>query len=676
MINEKTIIENINNNDEHCVGALLKLYSYQTREEQAHHYTKDQNSVGFNSADANFLSSCAQFYLEKGWLSQKQISYVRKCILKYSGQLAAVGGYEPAPIKKMNGAEAKPANAEINSNKPNKPTTSTTSKKAWELKGQIAIQFEYDPELVAKVKTLHGRWFHNETKPPYWTAELSRKNIELLETFGFDVSSLKQLIQEIQEKKQQTAQAIDSQLTGTLRPFQAEGIKFIESQNGRALIGDEMGLGKTIQAIGWMAIHPELRPAIIVCPATVKQNWAREIKKWFSKPQNVCVLKGQTSKQLPNADIYIINYDIIQYWKDALLSLDPQILVLDESHYIKNFKAIRTKVIMDKDNGMGWKIPHVICLSGTPIINRPIEFFNTIRLINPKLFPSRFKFAQEFCGARHTRFGWDFNGATNTGKLHQLLTGTIMIRRMKRDVLKDLPPKQRTVIPIEMENGTLAEYANAENNFIGWLTKEVGFDAAMKAARAEALVKIEYLKQLALKGKMSQIIPWINDFIESGEKLVVFCTHTETIDWLMKEFSSTGVRLDGSTSQQARQQAIDQFQNNPEIKLFIGNIKAAGAGITLTAASNTCFIELGWTPGEHSQAEDRVHRIGQEADSVNAWYLLAAGTIEEDIAELLDYKSNVLSSILDGQPFEEDHMLTELLNRMMARKEAKKEMTK
>jgi len=670
-MNRDEIKDNITKSDEHCVGALIRLYSFQTADEQMRRETRYQNAMGFNSTDGGFLSDVAQFYIEHGFLSPKQIAFVRKCLLKYCGQLEHIG-YQPVEIKKKRD-EGADSTVPQTSRPMKKEAPVRPEKEVREWKGQIAIRFEYDPELVAKVKTLSGRWFHGDVKPPFWTADLNQFNIDKLAQFGFDISSLKN---HVKEKKQEAEVGIEKALTGTLRPFQVEGIAFINAQNGRALIGDEMGLGKTIQAIGWLAIHPDIRPAIVVCPATVKQNWAREIKKWFVKPQNVCVLKGQGGKHLPKADIYIINYDIIQYWKDALLSLDPQILVLDESHYIKNFKAIRTKVIMDKDNGMGWKIPHVICLSGTPIINRPIEFFNTIRLINPKLFPSRFKFAQEFCGARHTRFGWDFNGATNTGKLHQLLTGTIMIRRMKRDVLKDLPPKQRTVIPIEMENGTLAEYANAENNFIGWLTKEVGFDAAMKAARAEALVKIEYLKQLALKGKMSQIIPWINDFIESGEKLVVFCTHTETIDWLMKEFSSTGVRLDGSTSQQARQQAIDQFQNNPEIKLFIGNIKAAGAGITLTAASNTCFIELGWTPGEHSQAEDRVHRIGQEADSVNAWYLLAAGTIEEDIAELLDYKSNVLSSILDGQPFEEDHMLTELLNRMMARKEAKKEMTK
>lgn len=666
-MNRDEIKENITKSNEHCIGALLALYSCQTADEQMRRETRYQNAMGFNSTDGGFLSDVAQFYIEHGFLSPKQIAFVRKCLLKYCGQLEHIG-YQPVEIKKKRD-EGADSTVPQTSRPMKKEAPVRPEKEVREWKGQIAIRFEYDPELVAKVKTLSGRWFHGDVKPPFWTADLNQLNIDKLTQFGFDTSTLKN---HVQEKKQEAEVGIEKALTGTLRPFQAEGIAFINAQNGRALIGDEMGLGKTIQAIGWLAIHPDIRPAIVVCPATVKQNWAREIKKWFVKPQNVCVLKGQGGKHLPKADIYIINYDILHFWKDKLLSAQPQALILDESHYIKNPKTIRTTTIMDKDEGMGRRIPNVICLSGTPVINRPIEFYNTIRLINWKLFPSRFQFAKDYCAAKHTRWGWDFNGASNTEELHQTLSGTIMLRRRKVDVLKDLPPKQRTVVPIEMENGEAAEYSRAENNFIGWLSATAGTEAARKAAKAEALVKIEYLKQLALKGKIAAVQQWITDFLGSGEKLVVFCTHTDTVDWLVNTFGPVAVRLDGSTSQTARQQAIDSFQNDPKVRLFVGNIKAAGVGITLTAASNTCFIELGWTPGEHSQAEDRVHRIGQEADSVNAWYLLAQNTVEEDIAELLDYKSDVLSSILDGKPFEEEHMLTKLMERMMARKEEAK----
>lgn len=302
---------------------------------------------------------------------------------------------------------------------------------------------------------------------------------------------------------------------------------------------------------------------------------------------------------------------------------------------------------------------HVLALSGTPIVNRPVEFYNPINLVSPGLFPSFFHYARRYCGAIHNGFGWDFNGASNTQELHHKLTSSIMMRRLKKDVLKELPTKRRLTVPIEIETG--CEYWRAERGFNEWL-RGISPEKAEKAAAAEAMVKINYLKQLAVAAKMNSCIEWIRDFLDSGEKLVVFAHHKQTVDELMKEFGAAAVKIDGSVSASGRQAAVDAFQTDDRIRLFVGT-KAAAEGITLTAASSTCTIELQWQPGIHSQMEDRVHRIGQTADSVTAWYLLAGGTIEEDIAELIDSKQQVLSQVLDGEEAAEESLFTELLRR-------------
>jgi len=228
-------------------------------------------------------------------------------------------------------------------------------------------------------------------------------------------------------------------------------------------------------------------------------------------------------------------------------------------------------------------------------------------------------------------------------------------------VLKDLPAKVRCVVPMELSNRT--KYKQAETSIIQFIAANEGLDRAEKAKQAEVLVKIEKLKQLALEGKLKQAIKWIEDYLETNDKLVVFATHTATLDALEAAFSNT-VRVDGSTSQANRQKAVDDFQEKPNINLFLGNIKAAGVGLTLTAANATCFLEFPWTSGDLDQAEDRVHRIGQKADSVMAYYLVGEDSIDEYIAELIDEKRKVLTQVLDGKDVEDNSLFTELLNKL------------
>lgn len=512
---------------------------------------------------------------------------------------------------------------------------------------RIRIRFEFDRLLIDRVKTLPDRRYNPDGK--YWTLPLIPSVLEFLKKEKFMFSAeLEEMIQPAPKPAE-----IDSRLNPMLFPYQQEGIRFIESHQGRCLIGDEMGLGKTAQALSWLALHPEKTPVIIVTPASLKLNWEKEAQIWMKNPA-VQILSG-TKPKTPTGKYLIINYDILPQWLPVLKEIKAKVLVTDECHYFKNRTAKRTKAVKE----LGKFIPHVICLSGTPILNRPVEIFNALNLIAPNQFPNFMKFAFRYCGARHTQFGWDFSGATNTKELHEMLTSTLMIRRRKDDVLKELPEKLYSFVPLELGNKRV--YEAAEADFLSFVRETQGMVAAAKASNAAALTQIEGLKQLAVQGKLEQAVSWIRDHLEINGKLVVFATHKMTIDRLMEEFREVAVKIDGSTPVGSRQEVVDQFQNNEHIRLFVGNIKAAGVGITLTAARDVAFLELPWTPGELSQATDRCHRIGQR-NNVTAYYLLAVGTIEEKIAKLLDKKQQVLNTVLDGSAtITQDSMLMEII---------------
>ena len=543
----------------------------------------------------------------------------------------------------------------------------------------IKICFSYsDKEAFRKIASFPDV----KMKSDYWEGYITQKLIELLKELNFVFSPSLQNW----DKKEDEVKKLSLNLNvEELYKYQIEGVHFLEQKNGRALIADEMGLGKTVQVLSWLKLHPEFSKVLVICPASLKINWQREAEKWALLDMEI--LNGTTPHKIKSNDV-IINYDILSYWEKHLKLKQFDVIIFDEAHYIKNNKAKRTKAF----KRLVKSVPRLIALTGTPIENKPIEIYNIVKVIDPSIFPDATDFAIEFCGAKKTRFGWDKNGATNTLRLNKILSSSIMIRRKKVDVLKDLPEKQIIKVPFEINNRI--EYDQAETEFVEFLKKKFNTENLTeeileelkqfakrndievseelttdeirlikehkfeRIASAPVLAQIELLKQLAVKGKIDQIIEWIENFLESGEKLVVFGIHRKTVDFLFEKFP-TAVKIDGSTSQIQRQKAVDRFQTDPNVKLFIGNIRAAGVGITLTAASNAAIIEFPWSPGELNQAADRIHRITQ-TKQVTIWNLVGESTIEEKIITLLKKKEKVITKILDGKQYEDQSILMDL----------------
>jgi SWI/SNF-related matrix-associated actin-dependent regulator 1 of chromatin subfamily A len=477
----------------------------------------------------------------------------------------------------------------------------------------------------------------------------------------------------------------------TYLPFQKAGIAFANSRNGRVLIADEMGLGKTIQALGFLNLRQEdAFPALVVCPATMKLVWQNEAEKWLTPSRQIQIIRGKNNTDI-NGQVVICNYDLLESHQESLKKKNFQTIIFDESHYIKNHKAQRTQSAL----AVAGTAKYALCLSGTPFLNRPIEGWTTIELLAKDKFPDFWSYAKRYCNAHQVPIGrgrcvWDMNGASNLGELGEKLRMSIMVRRLKKDVLQELPAKQRTLIPIERErsgsNSKEDKFIEKLKNIVA-MKKEVKKEmteeekqAHMERLREEKssiLSEIELLKQEAVKEKLKFAVEFIRDTIEQ-KKLVVFAHHNFVIEKLMKEFPSAAC-IWGESSEKGRASAIERFQNDENCKLFVGSMHTASVGITLTAASDVVFLEFDWTPSIHMQAEDRCHRIGQK-DSVNAYYLALNNSIDISIARILMKKQNIVDQILDEKEQEKirnvdmfDELIADLTKEMTAQVKVKDE---
>lgn len=536
---------------------------------------------------------------------------------------------------------------------------------------KLAVNFPYDIDIINRLRDIDGaRW---DKINRVWTVKPTIGNIPsilALQKIGFSLSvEAEKSISYITGQAKETTEnskAIDSDievtgLGGELLPFQRAGVAYV-SKIKRCFIGDEPGLGKTIMALATIQ-NLKTFPAIVICPASVKYNWEREAQKWLPG-RSTMVLNGKDDG-ISKTDIVIINYNILGRWLPVLQAIKAKAIIIDESQMIKSAKALRSKMTMT----LAKMIDVRLCLTGTPVLNRPQELIHQLKVLGRLEEMGGFwHFAQHFCGAYQSRFGLDMSGATNLVELNEKLRATCYIRRKKADVLPELPDKRRTNVYVEIDNRR--EYNKAKADIVSWFKqnalndehflatledktdeeiriakRQYSEEAEKKAQRAEQLVKIEVLKKLTVDGKMVAIEEWIDDFLESDEKLIVFAHHRNVVERIATKFKA--VRIIGGDDALDRQKAVDKFQTDPKCRLIVCSLQAGGIGITLTASSNVVFLELGWTPAVHEQSEDRAHRIGQK-ESVNIWYLLGKDTIDEEISSLIEEKRQVVNAATDG----------------------------
>jgi SWI/SNF-related matrix-associated actin-dependent regulator 1 of chromatin subfamily A len=406
---------------------------------------------------------------------------------------------------------------------------------------------------------------------------------------------------------------------------------------------DEFVLTHNTAQVSTLAKRQALWPLLIVCPASLKGNWQKELKMWAGVDSYV--VEGKSLATLPDdmPQAVIVNYDILYDQRPLLQQYQWKCIAFDEVHNLANRTSKRTKAA----KALSRMTTKVIGMSGTPVMNRPADFWPILNIIRPELFPSFQAYAHRYCDPRKTHWGWEYKGAKNLEELHERVK-PFMLRRLKENVLK-LPSKTHVVVPLHLEDRS--ELDAAENDFIDWLSKNSRFGSVTSAQKAEAVTKLGCLLRLTSKLKCKSVVEWSRKFFRDhpDEKLILFAIHTNMVDVLKRRILPEGVVvIDGSTPSKKRQAIVDSFQNDPKTRLMVANIKAAGVGLTLTAASTVAYAELWWTPAVMAQGADRVHRIGQ-GSACNIYYLIVPETVEQRICTAIQNKQQVANSIVDGR---------------------------
>ena len=403
--------------------------------------------------------------------------------------------------------------------------------------------------------------------------------------------------------------------------------------------------GKTAQTIAYL-VHSNAKRSLVVCPASVKFSWKVEIAKWSSLSCVVIDSKTDLTKIDPKINIWIINYDVLAKFCVQLQKVRFDSCIGDEAQMVKSISTKRTKAFRI----ISRNIPSVLLLSGTPLLSRPAELFSLLNIIDPQTWNNFWSFARSYCELKQTRWGPDYSGASNTEELHARIK-KYFIRRKKSDVLTELPPKVYQDIPVELSLEYAKEYHQAETDFAKYLKTHSGKRATeiAKIMQAEKLSKLNSLRQLSAMGKLESAIELIENIVENGEKVLVFGSFVEPLNKLKAHFNKKAVIITGETHIDDRQKAVEEFQNNKEIQVFIGGYRSAGTGITLTAASNFIGLDFPWNPSDLQQSIDRLHRPGQKATSVNIYQLFALKTIDEDMKETLTDKQDIFDQVIDGK---------------------------
>ena len=471
--------------------------------------------------------------------------------------------------------------------------------------------------LVEKDKSYHiwGKVFSAETIHDFWIPKAAV------------IKDYKENIVEVDYSKYEKRPPL---------PHQKEAIEKL-LKNDKFILADDMGLGKTTSAV-IASLESESKKVLIICPASLKINWEREIRNYTDRSVYIC-----EGKKYEDADFIITNYDILKNFHDPkdkenslILKTNFDLVIIDEAHYVSNAQAQRTKIIMDltKDIKRLW------LLTGTPMTSRPMNYYNILKLIDSPVSQNWMAYAIRYCNGYQFRVGnkkvWNVTGASNLEELRER-TSRQILRRLKTDVL-DLPEKIMTPVYLRLKSrlyeGLMGEYYDWYNN-----RQEESKSLSVQ------FTKLMKVRQVIAEEKIATTIELAENIIEQGKKVIIFSNFTEPLKKIHEHFGKKSVYLDGSTSKPARQDAVDRFQESEKIQVFCGNMKAAGVGLTLTAAEAVIMNDLSFVPADHAQAEDRAYRYGQK-NNVSVFYPLFENTIEGVIYDILSHKKQIIGTVM------------------------------
>ena len=421
--------------------------------------------------------------------------------------------------------------------------------------------------------------------------------------------------------------------------------------NDKYILADDMGLGKTTSTV-IASIEMGIEKVLIICPASLKINWEREIQNYTEK--FISIIEG---KKWEPSEYTIINYDILKNFHDPkypdkseILNYGFDLIVMDEAHYVQNKKAQRTKIVNDIAN----KIGKVWLLTGTPMTSRPMNYYNLLDLVDSPVAENWMAYAIRYCAGYQFSVGskrvWNVSGASNLEELRDR-TKPQVLRRLKEDIL-DLPEKIITPVYLRTKS---KEYKKLMGEYYDWYNSSE--DSNSLTIQFSKLMKV---RQVIAEEKIKDTIEIAQNIIDQGKKVIIFTNFTDTLNKINEHFGKESVKLDGKMTKPKRQESVDEFQNNDDIKVFVGNLKAAGVGITLTAAEAVIMNDLSFVPADHSQAEDRAYRYGQKF-SVSVYYPILENTIEGIIYNILTKKKNIFETVMGDNEGKGD-VMEEILN--------------
>ncbi|XP_057476125.1 uncharacterized protein LOC130764093 isoform X2 [Actinidia eriantha] len=537
--------------------------------------------------------------------------------------------------------------------------------------GNIAAKFLYDQVLVGAFRRISkASWNAKERLWMFPISSLSsaEKLLSEITALNVEVESLDPLVRraivaasavaDLRDRYDMIPRSIESKLL----PFQRDGVRFVLQHGGRVLLADEMGLGKTLQAIAVITCIHDSWPVLVLTPSSLRLHWASMIQQWLNIPSSdILVVLSQwggsnrggfriiTSNSKGSIQLdgmfNIISYDVVPKLQNILMESEFKVVIADESHFLKNAQAKRTSASLP----ILQKARYVILLSGTPALSRPIELFKQLEALYPDVYKNVHEYGKRYC--KGGIFGV-YQGASNHEELHHLMKTTVMIRRLKKDVLSELPVKRRQQVFFDLEEKDMRQI-NALFRELEVVKSKIKASQSKEEAESLKLSEKNLINRIYIdsaEAKIPAVVDYLVNVIESGCKFLIFAHHKPMVDAIYQFLQKKKVgciRIDGSTPAASRQTLVTDFQEKDSIKAAVLSIKAGGVGLTLTAASTVIFAELSWTPGDMIQAEDRAHRIGQ-VSSVNVYYLLANDTVDDIIWDVVQSKLENLGQMLDG----------------------------